>query len=260
MKGKVYLVGAGPGDPELLTVKAVRVLKSADVVLHDALVDESILALVRPHALLVDVGKRAGGKHIAQEGINCMLVDFARSAATVVRLKGGDPMIFGRAAEEMAALRNAGIEFEIVPGITAAVAASAQAQIPLTDRDGPSSVVFLTAQHAIGRGPAEITHLVAAGSTLAIYMPNGRYADVAKQALAAGLSPRTPCLVVSNATRPNQDLHWSDVAGLRSMSQPTAPALLIIGSVARRHGDMISAVSAVYAANKTALESAHQGP
>src|SRR6516225_1911459 len=138
MMGKVYLVGAGPGDPELLTVKALRVLKSADVVLHDALVDEGILALVRPHALLVDVGKRAGDKHIAQEGISGMLVDFARSAATVVRLKGGDPLIFGRTAEEIAALRRAEIEFEIVPGITAAVAASAQAQIPLTDRDGPS--------------------------------------------------------------------------------------------------------------------------
>jgi uroporphyrin-III C-methyltransferase len=254
MKGKVYLVGAGPGDPELLTVKAVRVLKSADVVLHDALVDESILALVRPHALLVDVGKRAGGKHIAQEGINCMLVDFARSAATVVRLKGGDPMIFGRAAEEMAALRNAGIEFEIVPGITAAVAASAQAQIPLTDRDGPSSVVFLTAQHAIGRGPAEITHLVAAGSTLAIYMPNGRYAEVAKQAIAAGLSPRTPCLIVSNATRPNQELHWVEIAGLQSMSQPTAPALLIIGSVALCRAEMMATASSFYARDKVDFE------
>ena len=116
MKGKVYLVGAGPGDPELLTVKAVRVLHSADVVLHDALVDESILAMVRPHALVVDVGKRVGEKKMTQVAINQMLVNFAESATTVVRLKGGDPLIFGRSAEEMAALRQAGIEFEVGPG------------------------------------------------------------------------------------------------------------------------------------------------
>jgi uroporphyrin-III C-methyltransferase len=257
MMGKVYLVGAGPGDPELLTVKAVRVLKSADVVLHDALVGEGILALVRPHALLVDVGKRAGDRHIAQEGINRMLVDFARSATTVVRLKGGDPLIFGRLAEEMAALRQAGIEFEIVPGITAAVAASAQAQIALTDRGGPSSVVFLTAQQAAGKTPTEIAPFAAAGSTLAIYMPNGRYAEIAKHAIAAGLAPHTPCLIVSNATRPTQELHWTDVAGLQSVSQPTAPALLIIGTVARRRDDMISAIPAVHAAHEADSTTVH---
>lgn len=256
--GKVYLMGAGPGDPELLTVKAVRILKSADVVLHDALVDNSILAMLRPHALLIDVGKRVGDKRIAQAGINQMLVSFAASAATVVRLKGGDPLIFGRAAEEMAALRRAGIDFEIVPGITAAVAASAQAQVPLTDRDGPSSVVFLTAQHAIGRGPTEIARLAAAESTLAIYMPNGRYGEIAKQVIAAGLLPQTPCLIVSNATRPNQELYWTDVAGLQFMSRPAAPAVLIIGTVARPHHQMISAASAFYAANKSDVETVHR--
>ena len=257
MMGKVYLIGAGPGDPELLTVKAVRILKSADIVLHDALVDDSILALVRPHALLVDVGKRAGDRRIAQEGINRMLVDFAASAAIMVRLKGGDPLIFGRAAEEMAALRRAGIEFEIVPGITAAIAASAQAQIPLTDRDGPSSVVFLTAQYAVGRSSTEIAQFAAAGSTLAIYMPNGRYAEIAHQVIAARLSPHTPCLVVSNATRPNQELHWTDVSGLVSVSLPASPALLIIGTVARRRDEMISAVSVFYATDKTSFQTIH---
>ena len=251
---KVYLVGAGPGDPELLTIKAVRVLKSADVVLHDALVGEGILALVRPHALLVDVGKRAGGKCVAQEGINRMLVDFARSAATVVRLKGGDPLIFGRAAEEMAALRQAGIEFEIVPGITAAVAASAQAQIPLTDRGGASSVVFLTAQHAIEKEPADIGCFAAAGSTLAIYMPNGRYTEIANKLIAAGMSSQTPCLVVSNASRPNQEMHWTYLAGLRVASQPVAPALLVIGSVAQRPEEMISTASNLFATNRTGME------
>lgn len=256
--GKVYLVGAGPGDPELLTLKAIRVLKSADVVLHDALVDDSILALVRPHALLVDVGKRAGDRRVAQPGINHMLVDFAASAATVVRLKGGDPLIFGRAAEEMAALRRAGIEFEIVPGITAAVAASAQAKIPLTDRDGPSSVVFLPAQHATGRGPTELARFVAAGSTLAIYMPNGRYGEIAKQVIAAGMSPQTPCVIVSNATRPNQQLHWTDLRGLGSAPQPTAPALLIIGTVARRRDEMIFAASALLPRQQTSFETVHR--
>lgn len=249
--GKVYLIGAGPGDPELLTFKAVRILKSADIVLHDALVDESILAMVRPHALLVDVGKRVGNKRVSQQGINHMLVHFAATAATVVRLKSGDPMIFGRAAEEMAALRHAGIDFEIVPGITAAVAASAQAQIPLTDRDGPSSVVFLTAQQAVGRSPAEIACFAAAGSTLAIYMPNGRYAEIASQVIAAGMSPQTPCLIISNATRPNQELHWAGLAGLQVLSPPTAPALLIIGRVAMRPKEVISAF---YTANKINFE------
>ena len=258
MIGRVYLVGAGPGDPELLTVKAARILKSADVVLYDALVDESILALMRPHALLVDVGKRAGEKQIAQEDINRMLVDFARSAAAVVRLKGGDPLMFGRVAEEMAALRRAGIDFEIVPGITAAVAASAQAQIPLTDRNVASSVVFLTAQHAKDKEPTDIGRFAAAGSTLAIYMPHGRYAEIAKQVIAAGVSPGMPCLIVSNATRPNQELHWTDLAGLQFVSPPVAPALLIIGEVAKRPEAIIPTAAAFYAANKTSFETIHQ--
>jgi uroporphyrin-III C-methyltransferase len=238
-------------------VKAVRILKSADVVLHDALVDESILAMVRPHALLVDVGKRVGDKRVSQEGIHHMLVHFAATAATVVRLKGGDPMIFGRAAEEMVALRQAGIDFEIVPGITAAVAASAQAQIPLTDRDGASSVVFFTAQHAIDKGPTDIALFAATGSTLAIYMPNGRYAEIANQVIAAGMSPQTPCLIVSNASRRNQELHWTDVAGLQFLPQPEAPALLIIGKVAKRPEEMMSVASAIITANRGEFEAIH---
>ncbi len=242
MSGKVYLVGAGPGDPELLTVKAVRILKSADVVLHDALVDDSILAMVRPHALLVDVGKRVGTKRNSQNAINRMLVEFAASADTVVRLKGGDPLIFGRAAEEMAALRAAGVGFEIVPGITAAVAASAQARISLTDRGSSSAIAFLTAHHADGSGPAEIARLASAKTTLAIYMPSGRYVEIARELISAGLSSQTPCLVVSNASRPEQQLHWTDVAGL-ALVRPTSPALLIIGTVARCREEVVSAVS-----------------
>lgn len=254
MKGKVYLVGAGPGDPELLTVKAVRILRSADVVLHDALVGESILAMVRPHAQLVDVGKRVGEKRLTQEAINQLLVEFAGCTGTVVRLKGGDPLIFGRAAEEMAALRKAGVEFEIVPGITAAVAASAQARIPLTDRESSAGIVFLTAQQATGKGPTEIARFASADTTLAIYMPNGRYSEIGKQLIAAGLSPQTPCLVVSNASRAEQEMLWTDVAGLRLLSPPESPALLIIGSVASCREEIQAAPSSLLADFRVNLE------
>jgi len=239
MKGKVFLVGAGPGDVELLTLKALRILESADVVLHDALVGEDILAMVRPRALLVDVGKRVGDKRILQEGINRMLVQFAASANVVVRLKGGDPSIFGRAVEEMAALRAAGIEFEIVPGVTAATAATAQAQIALTDRESASAVVFLTAQQV--NGPASVEAFAKTGTTLAIYMPNRQYREIALHLSAAGLPNDTPCLIVSNASRPNQELHWTDLAGLTLLSQPQTPALLIIGEVARHREEGIQA-------------------
>ena len=232
--GKVYLVGAGPGDPELLTLKAARILKSANVVLHDALVTEGILAMVGSHALVIDVGKRVGDRRISQPAILRLLVEFVTSAGTVVRLKGGDPLIFGRAAEEMVALRAAGVEFEIVPGITAAVAASAQARIPLTDRQSSSAVVFLTAQQASGKGAAQIEHFASGGATLAIYMPGGHYGKIAGKLMAAGRSPHTPCLIVSNAFRPGQELQWTEVGELRRLSPPETPALLIIGEVARR--------------------------
>jgi len=257
MKGKVFLVGAGPGDVELLTLKAVRILKSASVVLHDALVGEGILAMVRPHALLVDVGKRVGDKRISQEGINRMLMQFAASANVVVRLKGGDPSIFGRAAEEMAALRAAGIEFEIVPGVTAATAAAAQAQIPLTDRESASAVVFLTAQQA--NCPASIEPFVRTGATLAIYMPNRQHREIALQLSAAGLANDTPCLIVSNASRQNQEQHWTDLAGLTLVSQPETPALLIIGEVARHReaGITAAALYAVAEADRVGFRVSH---
>ena len=256
MTGKVYLVGAGPGDPELLTVKAVRVLRAADVVLHDALVDESILVMVRPHALLVDVGKRVGVKRMTQDTINQMLVRFAESSTTVVRLKGGDPLIFGRAREEMNALRRAGIEFEIVPGITAAVAASAQARIPLTDREGSAGIVFLTAQQATGKGQTNIARFASAETTLAIYMPGGRYGEIGAEVIAAGVPPQTPCLIVSNASRAGQEFLWTEVGKLGGTSPPNSPALLIIGSVAKCREGMRAAPSVFPAEFRVALEAA----
>jgi uroporphyrin-III C-methyltransferase len=233
MSGKVYLVGAGPGDPELLTMKAARILRSADVVLHDALVSEAILQMVRPHAQLIDVGKRMGQKRLTQDAINQLLIEVAGCTNTVVRLKGGDPLMFGRAAEEMAALRQHGIEFEIVPGITAAVAAAAEARIPLTDRDSSAGVVFLTAQQAAGKDQTSVGRFVAQDATLAIYMPGAHYREIANAVIEAGKSPQTPCLIVSNASRDNQDFLWTDLAALRNIGPPEAPALLIIGEVAR---------------------------
>jgi uroporphyrin-III C-methyltransferase len=233
VSGKVYLIGAGPGDPELLTVKAARLLQSADVVLHDALVPEEILALAYPNALVVDVGKRAGSKRLSQQDINRMMVHFAAAVGTVVRLKGGDPLIFGRAAEEMEALRMAGIEFEIVPGITAAVASAAQGKISLTDRDKSEAVIFLTAQRKDGKKAPDLAQYAGKRVTLAIYMPNGRYEEIADEAIAAGLSRWTPCLIVLNATRANQETYWTNLDGLRSASQIESPSLLIIGEVAR---------------------------
>ena len=144
MAGRVYLLGAGPGDPELLTLKAAKLLARSEVVLYDSLVSEEVLALVSQQALLVNVGKRAGQKLLTQDEINSLLVSYAKAGKRVVRLKGGDPLLFGRAGEEMEALRRAGIEFEIVPGITAAVGAAAAAKISLTDRRMASQVLFTT--------------------------------------------------------------------------------------------------------------------
>lgn len=146
MKGKVYLVGGGPGDPELLTVKATKILGRANIVLHDALVSAEVLALIAPTAELIDVGKRAGRKLLTQDEINALLVSYAQSNEVVVRLKGGDPVIFGRLGEEVSALHKAGIEFEIVPGITAGIAAATAAGFSLTDRRFASQVLFTTMQ------------------------------------------------------------------------------------------------------------------
>ena len=148
MKGKVYLVGAGPGDPELLTVKALRLIQHAEVILHDDLVSPEILGLAPRTAQLHDVGKRCGSKKIQQEEINFLMITLADSGRQVVRLKSGDPLIFGRAGEEITALRKAGIEYEVVPGVTSAFGAAAAAAIPLTHRRASSSLVFLTAHQA----------------------------------------------------------------------------------------------------------------
>src|SRR5438876_12359677 len=175
MKGKVYLVGAGPGDPDLLTLKALRLLLAAEVVLHDDLVAPEILKLIPPTAQIHNVGKRCGKKKILQGEINYLMVALAASGLRVVRLKGGDPLIFGRAGEEIESLRRANIPYEIVPGVTSALGAAAAAQIPLTHRRASSALVFITAHQASGSEAANWSKLAGSGATLVIYMPGQNY-------------------------------------------------------------------------------------
>ncbi len=234
MNGKVYLVGAGPGDPELLTVKAVRVLKSASVVLYDDLVGAKILELVAPHAQLYNVGKRCGKKTITQAEINFLMVSLAAQGLRVVRLKGGDPLIFGRAAEEMAALRQADIEFEVVSGVTAALAASAAAQISLTDRRSSHALVFLTGHHASEHDPTNWQALASLGATMVVYMPGRQLRLLVKKLRSAGMSPQMPCAVISRATTQQQQTLMTTLEKLPSRPQLPAPTLLVIGEVARQ--------------------------
>ncbi|HLK04094.1 MAG TPA: uroporphyrinogen-III C-methyltransferase [Candidatus Acidoferrum sp.] len=237
--GKVFLVGAGPGDPELLTVKALRVLDCADVVLHDSLVSAEILQLVPGGAQLIDVGKRAGLKLLTQDEINSLLVDYAKRSKSVVRLKGGDPSLFGRASEEIEALRRENIPFEIVPGISAAFGAASAAGFSLTDRRAASQVLLTTFSRGTSvksLGWREVT----ADTTLAIYMPGTDYAEVASRLLDAGLDPELPCAVISHATRAEQQIVWSSIAALFDEPKLPAPALLIVGKVATQDVRQIS--------------------
>jgi uroporphyrin-III C-methyltransferase len=232
--GKVYLIGAGPGDPELLTVKAVRLLEAADAVLHDDLVAPQVLAYASASALVRDVGKRCGTKTISQHEINQLMIAFARAGMNVVRLKSGDPLIFGRAGEEIEALEAAGVEFEVVPGVTAAFAAAAAAQVSLTQRKHASAVVFVTNHRYRNDAETNWKALVDSGATLAIYMPGSDYAAISSKLRLAGLDPQTPCVIVSNASKVNEEIHATSVANLDSAPSLAAPALLLVGSVAHR--------------------------
>ena len=239
--GKVYLIGAGPGDPELLTVKAVRILASADSILHDALVTQEILELASPKARLIDVGKRCGQKLLTQAEINAYLIHASSVASVVVRLKSGDPLIFGRAGEEIEALQNAGVEFEIIPGITSALAAAAGARVSLTDRRFASQVLFTTAHRKGGEMALDWTSAITPGTTVVVYMPGPAYAGLGNALIQAGLDPRTPCVIVSCAARESQQMRWTNLGGLRSLNGLAAPALLIVGQVARCDAETIAA-------------------
>ena len=233
MKGKVYLVGAGPGDPELLTVKALRLLRTAQAVLYDDLVAPEILALISPTAQIHNVGKRCGKKKILQDEINFLMIALADSGLRVVRLKSGDPLIFGRAGEEIEALRRAEIPFEIVPGVTSSFGAAAAAQIPLTHRRAASALVLLTGHQATGSEAANWSRLAGSGATLVIYMPGKNYTEIGTKLRAAGVAPETPCAIVSRATTRRQRTHRTSVGKLRTSPELSAPTLLVVGEVVR---------------------------
>ena len=233
MKGRVFLVGAGPGDPELLTVKALRLLQTAEAVLYDELVSPEVLKLISPAAQLHNVGKRCGQKKIQQEEINFLMIALADSGLQIVRLKSGDPMIFGRAGEEIEALRKANVEYEIVPGVTAALGVAAATEIPLTDRRASSAVVFITAHQASSSEAVDWNKLAGSGATLVIYMPGHNYSGIASRLKAAGLTGDTPCALISRATTPAQRTFRTRIAQLQLSPKLAAPTLLVVGEVVR---------------------------
>lgn len=232
MPGKVYIVGAGPGDPDLLTVKAVRLLALADVVLHDELVNSAVLQYVRPGAILQNVGKRCGRKHYDQSAIHSGLISHARKGQCVVRLKGGDPSLFGRLGEELAALRAAHIPFEIVPGISAAFGCAAEAAIPLTDRHAASSVLFLSGHSCAANRNPDWEAAVRSGSTLVLYMP-GDCSAAAQQLIGAGMRADMPCSVIMSASLPQRQVVCTTLAQIPEITAGEGPKLMIVGEVAR---------------------------
>ena len=227
-KGRVYLVGAGPGDPDLLTVKAVRTLGVADVVLHDALVSTKVLALVSPCARIMNVGKRCGRKSITQDEINDLLIRFSSTGEVVVRLKSGDPLIFGRAGEELDVLRRAGIEVEIVPGVTAALAAAASVQASLTDRRSADQLLVISAHRGHGKDNSDWHSILTGRTTVVVYMP-GEYASVAGDLRRAGLSSSTPCAVISKVSSVDEQRYQTTLGLLDRAPILPSPCVLIVG-------------------------------
>ena len=229
--GAVWLVGAGPGDPDLLTLKALKALSGADVVIHDGLVSDEILALAPSAARRISVAKRKSRHSYAQIEINRMLVAFARQGLRVVRLKGGDPFIFGRGGEELEACRAAGVDCQIVPGVTAALAAAAGAGAPLTHRGSAQAVTFVTGHAASGQEPSlDWVSLARSNQTVVIYMGVSAAAGIAGRLIAAGRSGATPALVVENASRADERRTLTTLSGLAdAAARVDGPALLIVG-------------------------------
>jgi uroporphyrin-III C-methyltransferase len=233
--GRVALVGAGPGDPELLTLKAVRMLATADVVLHDDLVTPAILALADAHARRIAVGKRAGCHSTPQAFIEQLMIREARAGHFVVRLKGGDPFVFGRGGEEMRALRVAGIDVEVVPGITSGLAAPASVGIPVTHRSVAHGVALVTAHAAHEGGEPDWRALVESRLTLVVYMGLQRIAELRDKLLASGLRADVPVAVIADATRPGQRSLATTLAAMAddaARARLCSPAVIVIGDVA----------------------------
>lgn len=229
--GHVYLVGAGPGDPALLTLRAAHLIKTADVILPDDLVTDEILALASPTALVIPVGKRCGQPRITQAGIHALMLEHASAESSVIRLKSGDPLIFGRAAEEIAFLREHSLPFEIVPGITAAFAVAAQLETPLTDRTRASKLILATAHHAAGK--ISLTPSWSGAfpdeATLVIYMPGRDFETLAQDLIASGIAPATPCTAVSRASTLEEHIHITTLSKLSSADVGPAPVILLVG-------------------------------
>jgi uroporphyrinogen III methyltransferase/synthase len=235
--GKVYLVGAGPGDPELLTLKGRRVLRAADAIVYDSLVNPDLLAEARPGCERVHVGKRCGHSCIEQADIEALLVSRARAGKTVVRLKGGDPFIFGRGGEEAEALERAGIPFEVVPGVTAALGAAAYAGIPLTHRAHSSAVVFLTGHEDPAKASAAVRweDYARLKATLCIYMGVRHLDAIVARLIAGGMPAETPAAIIESATTGRHRRFSATVGALPECARRGgvgSPAVVIIGEVA----------------------------
>ena len=232
--GTVYLVGAGPGDPELITMKALRVLRRADVVLYDALANPALLDETGLFTARIDVGKRAGAHAMAQDDINALLLDKARTHATVVRLKGGDPFVFGRGGEELLYLRAHGVPVEVIPGVSSAIAAASAAGVPVTHRGLAGSFAVVTATSA-AQAHTQDWAALARMETLVVMMGLRRWHTVAAHLMAAGLSPATPALAVQGATLPTQRAVTATVASLDTSMRRAglrAPVTIVVGAVA----------------------------
>lgn len=232
--GKVYLVGAGPGDPELLTVRAARLIASAELIVHDGLVDDAIMALASATAERISVAKQRSRHSMPQDAINALLVEQALAGRSVVRLKGGDPFVFGRGGEELEACRRAGVPVEVVPGISAALGCAAAANLPLTHREVASAVSFVAGQ-CKGLTEQNWAGLAGKGRTLVIYMGVATAEDIADKLMADGLSPDTPVVVLENGTRPDQRVLRTLLADLGDMVAREgvhSPAVIVVGSVA----------------------------
>ncbi len=244
--GTLFLVGAGPGDPDLLTVRAARLIAKASLIVHDGLVSADILALAAPDARLISVAKQRARHTLPQEDINALLIREALAGRDVVRLKGGDPLIFGRGGEEAEDARAAGVPVEIVPGISAANGAAAAAQIALTHRDAASIVSFVAGQ-CKGLSDQDWSGLAGKGRTLVIYMGVSTAAQIAEKLMADGLAPDVPLAVIENGARPEMRVVRGMLAGLPDLVKAhtiISPALIVIGDVTARNDAALATLAA----------------
>ena len=236
MTGKVYLVGAGPGDPKLITIRAVELLKMADVVLYDRLVSKKILAMVPTKAKKVYVGRDVGDDYLHQESTNDLMVKYAKTKKNIVRLKGGDPIIFGRGGEEAEYLKKRKIKFEIIPGITSGIGSATYAGIPLTHRKFASSVVFVTGHEDLLKSKEKVKwkKLAKSVDTIVIMMGLSRISIICKQLIEGGMNKKTPVAVIQEGTTPQQKMiagNVSNISKLVTQKKIKPPSIIIIGKV-----------------------------